>query len=136
MLFRSNTFTLRLTGPLRFSFALDPKTHLSYIRDAKNPSYMEWSHDANAPYTNLTKDYAVISRLIDPTTGRWVVTASGLSKYGTEAAGEFLTSSAAIEELNKIAPKDWGQKNMQIVIEMHVVGRAAGPAHIIESYFW
>lgn len=132
----NNSFTLRLTGPLRFSFLRNPDTMVNRIQDHNDPESTKWSDDMNTPYQNLKQDYAIVSRVVDPTTGRVVVTASGLAKFGTEAAGEFLTSRSALEEMAKGAPKDWDRKNMQIVIGTDTVGRSAGPPHVLATYFW
>ena len=132
----NNSFTLRLTGPLRFSFLRNPDTMVNRIQDHNDPQNPKWSDDMNAPYQNLKQDYAIVSRVVDPTTGRVVVTASGLAKFGTEAAGEFLTSRSALEEMAKGAPKDWDRKNMQIVIGTDTIGRSAGPPHVLATHFW
>ena len=132
----NNSFTLRLTGPLRFSFLRNPDTMVNRIQDHNDPQNPKWSDDMNAPYQNLKRDYAIVSRVVDPTTGRVVVTASGLAKFGTEAAGEFLTSRSALDEMAKGAPKDWDRKNMQIVIGTDTIGRSAGPPRVLATYFW
>lgn len=132
----NNSFTLRLTGPLRFSFLRNPETMVNRIQDHNDPQNSKWSDDMNAPYQNLKQDYAIVSRVVDSTTGRVVVTASGLAKFGTEAAGEFLTSRSALDEMAKGAPRDWDHRNMQIVIGTDTVGRSAGPPHVLATYFW
>ena len=132
----NNSWTLRLTGELRFSFARNPDTHVSWIQDRDNPTVIKWSHQMAAPYTTVQEDYAIISRVVDPTTGRVVVTASGLAKFGTEAAGEFLTNPAYLEQISRQAPKGWERRNMQIVIRAHVVGRSSGPPEIVVAHFW
>ena len=132
----NNSWALRLTSQLRFSFVNDRERHVGWIRDAKNPQSMVWSHNVDTPYGNLTQDYAVVSRVLDPTTGKFVVTASGLYMFGTEAAGEFLTNPVYMEEIVKSAPADWDHKNIEIVISTSVVGRSAGPPHILAAHFW
>lgn len=132
----NNSWTLRLTGELRFSFARNPETHVSWIRDRDNPTIIKWSHQMTAPYGVVQEDYAIISRVLDPTTGRIVVTASGLAKFGTEAAGEFLTNPGYIEQISRRAPKGWERRNMQIIIRAHVVGRSSGPPEIVVTHFW
>ncbi len=132
----NNSWTLRLTGQLRFSFARNPETHLSWIVDRKNPGEIKWSHQMTAPYSDVQEDYAIISRVVDPTTGRMVVTASGLAKFGTEAAGEFLTNPAYMQEISRWAPGDWERLNLQIIIRANVVGRSSGPPQILTTYFW
>lgn len=132
----NNSWALRLTNPLRFSFVNDRDRHTGWIRDAKNPGFMAWSHNLDTPYGNLTEDYAIVCRVLDPTTGKFVVTASGLYKFGTEAAGEFLTNAAYMEEISKSAPAGWDRKNMEIVISTSIVGRSAGPPHVVATHFW
>jgi hypothetical protein len=132
----NNSWTLRLTGQLRFGFARNPETHISWIQDRKNPKAVQWFHETTAPYTSVQEDYAIISRVVDPTTGRIVVTASGLAKFGTEAAGEFLTNPAYMEQIPRQAPKDWDRRNMQVVIRANVVGRSSGPPTIVAAHFW
>jgi hypothetical protein len=132
----NNSFALRLTGQLRFGFIRDPATDTSGIGDRQNPQSTKWSHVMNAPYTGVRDDYAILSRVVDPLTGRVVVTASGLAKFGTEAAGEFLTSRSYMEEIAKGAPVGWDRRNIQIVIGTNAVGRSSGPPHVIATYFW
>jgi hypothetical protein len=132
----NNSWTLRLTGQLRFSFGRNQETHVSWIVDKQNPSAIKWFHQMSAPFTNVQEDYAIISRVVDPTTGRIVVTASGLAKFGTEAAGEFLTSPAYIDQISRLAPRGWERRNMQFVIRANVIGRSSGPPQIIASHFW
>jgi hypothetical protein len=132
----NNSWALRLTGELRFSFARNPETHVSWIQDREKPSTIKWSHQMRAPYEAVQEDYAIISRVLDPTTGRIVVTASGLAKFGTEAAGEFLTNPGYIEQISRRAPKGWERRNMQIIIRAHVVGRSSGPPEIVVTHFW
>ena len=132
----NNSWTLRLTGQLRFGFDRNPEAHVSWIEDRENPKAVKWSHEMTAPYASVQEDYAIISRVVDPTTGRMVVTASGLAKFGTEAAGEFLTNSVYMEQIPKQAPKGWERRNIQLVIRANVVGRSSGPPQIVAAHFW
>jgi hypothetical protein len=132
----NNTWTLRLTSSLRFGFKRDPVTNISRIEDRQHPEVTKYSHKMDVPYGEVTEDYAVISRVLDPTTGKIVVTASGLAKFGTAAAGDFLTNPVYMEELQKRGPADWDRKNMQILIATHVVGYSSGPPRILETHFW
>jgi hypothetical protein len=132
----NNSWTLRVTGQLRFGFARNPEAHVSWIEDRENPQAAKWSHEMTAPYTSVQEDYAIISRVVDPTTGRMVVTASGLAKFGTEAAGEFLTNPVYMEQIPKQAPKGWERRNIQLVIRANVVGRSSGPPQIVAAHFW
>ena len=44
----NNSFTLRLTGPLRFSFLRNPETMVNRIQDRNDPQNPKWSDDMNA----------------------------------------------------------------------------------------
>jgi len=132
----NNSWALRLTGQSRFHFARNPAVSMSWIQDNEHPEVTKWSHVMSNPYTDATEDWAIVSRVVDPTTGRVVVTASGLAKFGTEAAGEFLTCAKCMAELDASAPRGWDRKNMQIVIAANIVGRAAGPPHVVAMHFW
>lgn len=45
----NNSWTLRLTCQLRFSFARNPETHVSWIQDRDHPCLIQWSHQMTAP---------------------------------------------------------------------------------------
>jgi hypothetical protein len=132
----NNSWTLRLTSQLRFSFGRNPDTHLRWIRDRENPASLQWSHAMSAPYASFQEDYAIVSRVWDPTTGRVVVTAAGLTKFGTAAAGEFLTNPSNMDEIGRQAPRNWDRKNIEIVIATSIVGRSSGPSHIVAVHAW
>ena len=132
----NNSWALKLTDPLRFSFVRDSATDQSRIQDREHPDNRQWAHIMDSPLDGVKEDYAVISRLTDPSTGRVAITVSGLAKFGTEAAGEFLTSPAALSDGLKQAPAGWQRKNMQLVLATTPVGRRAGPAKVIASHYW
>jgi hypothetical protein len=126
----NNEWTLRLTGPLRFSFEKDGKTF--WIRDRRNPSARNRAANYDMPYLRLAKDYAIISRVMDPTTGRIVVVAAGLTGYGTLAAGEFLSDPGYMEAVARQAPKHWESKNLQLVLATRVINGNSGPPEVVD----
>jgi len=65
-----------------------------------------------------------------------VVTAAGITKFGTAAAGEFLSEPNYMEQALKSAPKDWDRKNLQILISTQLVGESSGPPRVVATYFW
>ena len=106
------------------------------IVDRQNPLKNSWSVDVSEPYLGVSNDYGIVSRVRDPTTGRVVVVAAGISGWGTEAAGEFLADPKYMEEVARNAPKDWERKNMQVVITAKVIAGNSGPPSIVATYFW
>jgi hypothetical protein len=130
----NNAWTLRLGDQLRFSFAREDNR--SYIRDREKPSNREWGNGrANTPLASVPENYGIISRVLDPATGRFVVTVAGLL-YGTRAAGECLTDPGCMAEANKMAPGDWKQKNIQVVISTKLIAHDSGPPHVLAAYAW
>jgi hypothetical protein len=132
----NNHWTLRLARQMRFSFANEGP--VNFIHDRQNPSARKWRNESglDIPLTSLSEDYALISRVVDPTTGQLVVTSAGIMAYGTRAAGEFLTDPAYMEQAVKFAPGDWSGKNIQIVISTKIVGENNGPPRVEAAYVW
>ncbi|HEY6390491.1 MAG TPA: hypothetical protein VIX89_04385 [Bryobacteraceae bacterium] len=132
----NNNWTLRLSGPLRYSFGSDAGTHLSWIADRQNPSKRDWVVALRAPVSTVNEDYALISRFWDATTDQPVVIAAGIGIYGTMAAGEFLTDPVYLSTLAKQAPGNWDRKNIQVVIATKVINGVSGPPRILATHFW
>jgi hypothetical protein len=130
----NNDWSMRLMGPHRFSFERDGDTF--WIKDLQNPT--DKSHAVNyaMPYLQLTEDFALISRVLDPVTERMVVLAGGLTGYGTIAASEFLSNPAYMAAIAAHAPANWAHKNVQIVISTKVINGNSGPPKALAAYFW
>ena len=130
----NNAWTLRLGDQSRFTFAREDNR--SYIRDRQNPSNRQWGNGREAtPLASVPENYGIISRVLDPATGRFVVTVAGLL-YGTRAAGECLTDSGCLADANKLATGDWKHKNIQIVISTKLIAHDSGPPHVLAAYAW
>src|SRR5262249_19913136 len=116
--------------------ARDPETHAAWISDRQNASSRQWLTNPLTPYRIVKEDYALVSRVLEPTTRHLLVTAAGITKFGTAAAGEFLSEPSYIEEAMRSAPKGWERKNIQIVLATSLVGESSGPPRVIATYFW
>lgn len=128
----SNRWAMQLGNALRYSFVRDGNE--LYIRDAVNPSSRQWTEKGGA--TPETVDYALISRVLDQTTGRIVITAAGIRQYGTQAAGECIADASCFEQAEKLAPGDWAKANIQIVIVTTVIGENPGKARVLAARAW
>jgi len=128
----SNRWAMQLGNALRYSFVRDGDE--LYIRDAMNPSSRQWTEKGGA--TAGTVDYALISRVLDQTTGRIVITAAGIRQYGTQAAGECIADASCFEQAEKLAPGDWAKANIQIVIATTVIGENPGKARVLAARAW
>ena len=132
----NNPWSIQLDGSLRFSFVRTG--NLRYILDHKNPSSRQWSvlgtgHDPAAP---VSVDYALLSRVLDPNTGRVVFTAAGILGYGTVAASQCLTDDSCLAKAEALAPGDWRHRNIQIVLATMIIGEDPGKPQVLASYIW
>jgi hypothetical protein len=132
----NNPWTMRLTANMRFTFHRDSDANTNWIQDRKNPEKRDWLVNYTAPYMSVFEDWAVVSRFQDMTTQHTVIVAAGLSRWGTVAAGEFLSDPEQMKELARLAPPGWERKNIQIVIATRVINGQTGPPRILATEFW
>ncbi|HTS24313.1 MAG TPA: hypothetical protein VMH81_00445 [Bryobacteraceae bacterium] len=131
----NNDWTERLVGKLRFTIE-HPGPGKFVIRDSQQPSRANWSIDSQTPVAEITRDYAIILRAVDSRTDQAVVTAGGISVFGTVAAGEFLTSARELQQLDTEAPKGWPQRNIEVVLSTEVIRGKSGRPKVVATYVW
>jgi hypothetical protein len=129
-----NIWTLRVTQKLRFGFESKDGVALLVDRNSRKPT--TWATAWDLPYQKLSRDYAIVARIHDNTTGQPVIIAAGISEEGTEAAGEILYNPIYLESLLAKAPKNWEQMNMEAVIETQVIEGHPGPPRILALETW
>jgi len=130
----SNRWTMEIGNDLRYVFGFNDRRQ-KVIQDRHNASRF-WKPPSISPVGKVSEDYGLISRVLNSNTGGLTITAAGITQYGSQAAGEFLTDSNALSEALSSAPAGWQQKNLQIIIETRVIGSTPSPPKVIESYFW
>jgi hypothetical protein len=130
----NNSWTLRLTASLRFSFVMESDG--GRIVDKQNPSQMNWKVPLSTPYRLLNEDYGIVARLKDPTTDQPVIVAAGLAAQGTIATGEMLSNPEFLQGLLLHAPANWQHMNLEAVIATEVVDGKSGPPRVIAVNFW
>jgi hypothetical protein len=129
-----NQWTLRLLKPLRFHFANDASmTHFSIVDGAaKTPT--SWVVDRTQQIaTNNYRDYAIVARFTDTTTGQLAIVAAGIGRGGTIAAGDFLTDPAQIEPILRAASD---KRNIELVLSTPIIGGEPGTARIEATHTW
>jgi hypothetical protein len=82
------------------------------------------------------EDFAIVSRVLDAETGQFLVTAAGISGFGSRAAGYFLTRPDQMNKALAKAPQEWKQKNLQFVLKTHVVEGAPTAPEVIAVTYW
>jgi len=132
-----NSWTLRLTAPLRFHFANNPEMTRFWIEDRTKPNDREWVLDRSQQLqTETYRDYAIVARFLDPNTDRFVLVAAGIARGGTVAAGEFLVDSQYIDEMTRRLPVDWNHRNIEFVLETQVIDGRSGPPRVAAVHVW
>ena len=129
-----NIWTLRVTQKLRFGF--ESKDGVAIIVDRKSPKQTSWATAWDLPYQKLSRDYAIVARIHDNTTGQPVIVAAGISEEGTEAAGEILYNPVYLDSLIAKLPSNWEQLNMEAVIQTQVIEGHPGPPSILAVETW
>jgi hypothetical protein len=129
-----NAWTLRLTAPLRYHFAVNREMTDFRIVDSNNPGQPGWV--VNRPQqmtTNNYRDFAIVARFTDSTTGKLAVIIAGVARGGTRVATEYLTDPADLAQLERAAG---GKKNMEIVLSTQIIDGEPGTPKVEASYFW
>jgi hypothetical protein len=129
-----NIWTLRVTQKLRFGF--ESKDGVAIIVDRKSPQQTTWATAWDLPYEKLSRDYAIVARIHDDTTGQPMIIAAGISEEGTEAAGEILYNPVYLQSLLAKTPANWEQMNMEAVIETQVIEGHPGPPNVLAVETW
>lgn len=128
----SNLWTLEMTGKLRFVFEQDQGQR----RILDNTNKQSWSLKNLAPDGKTPEDYAIVSRLFDSATGQTLVSAAGITQYGTRAAGEFLTDSERMTQALEQAPPDWPKKNIQVLLHTTVYKGTPARPTVVAAHVW
>ncbi len=134
-----NDWTLRFLAPLRFTFYKnfdDPKGVLETVRDRDHPEHSFWHLTNSWPYWNISADYGIIARVLDPATDRIMIIAAGITHFGTMAAGEFLTDPEYFAQALPLLPKDWARKNVEVLLQVPVVHGSNGRPRVLAAQTW
>jgi hypothetical protein len=132
-----NAWTLRLTNPLRYHFSNNPEMTEVRIVDSTAAAQSHWVvQRSDQLTTNNYRDYAIVARFTDTNTGKLTVIVAGLARGGTIAAGEFLTDSEDLAQLQRAAQAAGDKKNMEIVLSTQIIDGEPGTPKIEAAYFW
>jgi len=133
----NNAWSMRVTAELRFVFDHRTIDGVSYncINDRLNPDASNWKVRQPVSGT-ITDDYAIVTRVFDPTTENTVISAAGIETSGTLAAGEFVTEPAYLGAALRTAPADWRRKNVQFVLGTRIIDGTPGPPRVLAAHFW
>jgi hypothetical protein len=104
-------------------------SNLGMITDNGKPT--DWYPHHLAEDLSTDEDFALIARVHDPETRSVLILLSGATQYGTEAAASMATNPGLFSATLKNLPKDWENKNLEIVIHVKVIGNTPASPEIV-----
>ncbi len=128
----NNRWTMQMTSNLHFAFVEEGGEPM--IRE-QGPAGRAW-HAKFGPHGEVLEDFGIVTRLLNSKTGQFVVSTAGTLATGTQAAGEFVSSSEYLEEALRTVASDWAKKNLQFVIQTTVTDSVPGPPQVVAIYTW
>lgn len=129
----SNLWTLEMTAQFRFVF--EREGGVGRIRDRSGEERV-YQLSQQAPDGKTPEDYALVTRQVNSATGQPLITAAGISQYGTRAAGEFLTDPKLLEPaLSRLSP-EWHRKNLQILLHTTIYRNTPAAPRVLAAQVW
>jgi hypothetical protein len=128
----NNKWTMQLTSNLHFAFIED---HADFMIREETPGGRVWRTRAGS-HGETIEDFALVSRLLNSKTGQFTISVAGISSTGTQAASEFISNPAYLEEGLRNAPAGWQTKNLEVVLETTVTDSVSGPPHAVAVHVW
>src|ERR1035437_5701008 len=130
-----NAWTLRLTNPLRYHFSNNAEMTEVRIVDSTAPAQSRWMvQRSDQLATNNYRDYAIVARFTDTHPGKWTRIAAGRAGGGTIAAGDFLTDSDDLAQLQRAALAAGDKKNMEVVLSTQIIDGEPGSPKMEAAY--
>jgi hypothetical protein len=125
----SNPWTMELMSGLHYTFVDDNQG--IRIQERGTPG-----HSWYTKHGSVGEDYGLVTRLIDSSTGQFVVLTAGIEASGSDAAAAVIVRPDVLKDILRDAPKNWSQKNLQILVSTSVSHSVAGPPKVIGIYVW
>lgn len=129
----NNPWTLRAQQSLPIRLATDGNGY-NWITDTHQPNDKKWFVDSHLPYSNLTRDYAIVARFTDPNSQQPTLIVAGLGENGTKAAGEFITGEGPIRNL--VGDSLGNARNFEVLLETQVINGVSGPPKLLAKQIW
>jgi hypothetical protein len=121
----NNSWTMTMTENLRFGF----QGHSTIID--RVDSKRQWTANFDRSET-----YGIVARIFNSWNGKVVIVIGGIGYSGTRAAGDFIANPQAISKLVKSLPKDWENKNIEVVLHTTVNNQVPSAPDVVAAYSW
>jgi hypothetical protein len=128
----NNRWTIDMLSNLRYAFLI---VNGVYTIREQVPTGRAWV-SAYSKSQILEEDYGIVARLLNPKTGQFTVIAAGLRDSGTQAAGELASNPEFLTAALHDAPKEWQNKNLEIILKTTMTDSIPGPPQVVATYYW
>lgn len=129
----NNPWTMCMTSNLHFVFR--EKNGVAWIQE-RGGRGRSWHWIRGDQGHTVTKDFAIVARLLNSETGEFLVVVAGIGSVGTQAGGALVSSERFLEPALKAVHKSWQKKNFELVLESEVTEGSAGPPHVVAAATW
>ncbi len=129
----TNRWTIELTKEMRYRFAYDANGKPCI---AQSKTGCRWTLTSKADDGRSPEDYVLIARLPHASTNGFTVVCAGLNGYGTEEAGRIISDPDSLLPILAASPKNWANRNLEIVLHVAVVGDAPAQSELVSAYSW
>jgi hypothetical protein len=113
-----------VTRGLRYRFGNDQEMKHFWIEDTQG-ARTHWQIDRGQQVTtNNYRDYVIVARFVNPTTGQPLF------------QPESLTQPANMEAMRRNISPNWEGENMEFVLSTEIIEGRSAPPKIEAMYFW
>lgn len=130
-----NPWTLRAVASFPIRFAGTPEERY-WIVNPDHPDSKLWGLDTNLRMTAIKRDYAIVARIHNESTGKVVVVVAGIGMCATAAAGQLLSDERSMQELRRRVGAGFHSRDFEAVLSTDVVNGIAGTPHIETVRVW
>ncbi len=130
----TNRWAVEFTHKLRFHFGYDAHGAVS-ILDSAHPA-QAWSIPEKKADGSSPEDYILVCRLANSPSGKPMIIAAGITMFGTEAAGHFLTAPDRLNDALRRVGQNWQTRNVEIVFHAKVIDNSPSASEVVASYVW
>ncbi len=130
----TNRWSMEVTRGYRFRFEWSLPETLRIVETM--PPFRSWQLYDRTKDVWSPEDYILVCRVPKSSTGGFLVLAGGLTQSGTEAAGAILTNVQQLQAILQKVPKDWQNRNLEMLLHSRVIGKAPSLPEVVASHVW
>lgn len=131
-----NDWAMGLTSGRRFEFKIDSTHRLGWISDRKKPGAELGPLNISSPEPSTYDTYSIVMRDTGSVSRQHRVILASVGDEGTLAAAEFVSNPRYLDDFARHAPKDWTNKNIEILIQTRVIENVLGIPTVIDYNIW